>query len=495
MEQPFGASRQDTHMDEEFYWEPISFLVGGVLFKVPKDHFVKGSSHFANQYILPHRRCHGPQDGAAAPEHVLLPDVSVEEFRSFLKALYPRSLRQSRAKLSKEQWLPVLKLSTKWFFKDLRRIAIVHLDALELTPTDRVCLGKEYRISGWVLSGYDSLVRNQDLIPDEDAERIGYKSTVTLYISREKRLYDMNPQYLREAFKQELEELEKGEQLHLSDGAQDADDRDVDESNGEDLDARKRTEENEKQVERLEAAMLRLSEKLDKRRKAAVESEATIHDLQKALLRTEAEQDRGLEEHRAATTDPKKGLVDAEAALQKEKEEHQGVLARYRHLEAGLKKEREERRALLTQYTRLHKTVHDANQALAKEKEGRKRDREERQMHAENQHMGPGAATAATNLKARCSSDLRSMRALPPRPLSSDPVGAGDSDELNASGSKTANLWPATIEGVINWYYPRPNLRSSQDPLPRIDPPLKRRSTEVPTADGTTSKKRKTSKV
>ncbi|KAH6885529.1 hypothetical protein BKA70DRAFT_1467247 [Coprinopsis sp. MPI-PUGE-AT-0042] len=468
--------------------------VGGVLFKVPKDHFVQGSSYFENQCILPHRRCHGPQDGAAAPEHVLLPDVSVEEFRSFLKALsqYVRSLRQSRAKLSKEQWLSVLKLSTKWFFKDLRRIAIVHLDALGLTPTDRICLGKEYHISGWVLSGYDSLVRNQDLIQDKEAERIGYKSTVTLYISREKRLYDTNPQYLREAFKQELEELEKGEQPHLSDGAQDADDKDVDESNGEDLDARKRTEENEKQLERLEAAMLRLSEKLDKRRKAAVESEATIHDLQKALLRTEAEQDRALEEHRAATTDLKKGLVDAEAALQKEKEEHQGVLARYRHLEAGLKKEREERRALLTQYTRLHKTVHDANQALAKEKEGRKRDREERQMHAENQHMGPGAATAAA--KAQCSSDLRSMRALQPRPLSSDPVGAGDSHELNASGSKTATLRPTTNEGVIN-QYPRLTLRSSQGRfLPRIDPPHKRRSTEAPPTDGTASKKRKTSK-
>ncbi|KAH6885533.1 hypothetical protein BKA70DRAFT_1123941, partial [Coprinopsis sp. MPI-PUGE-AT-0042] len=213
MDQPEASPSNTQRREEEFYWEPISFLVGGVLFKVPKDHLLKGSSHFANQCSLSLQHHGGPQDGAAPPDLVSLPDVSVEEFRSFLKVLYPRCVaRPTTAKLAKDQWLSVLKLSTKWFFKGLRKISIAQLDALELAPTDKVCLGKEYHISRWVLAGYDSLVRNQDLIPHEDAERIGYKSTVSLYMCREKRLYDENLEYLHEAFKQELDELAEEEQ-------------------------------------------------------------------------------------------------------------------------------------------------------------------------------------------------------------------------------------------------------------------------------------------
>ncbi|KAH6885530.1 hypothetical protein BKA70DRAFT_1445122 [Coprinopsis sp. MPI-PUGE-AT-0042] len=86
-----------------------------------------------------------------------------------------------------DECLSVLKLSTRWFFNDLRNIAIAQLEHLELTDTERVVLGKEYHISRWVLAGYDGL----------------------------KRLYDGNPKYLQDAFKKELEDLAKEEAPQL----------------------------------------------------------------------------------------------------------------------------------------------------------------------------------------------------------------------------------------------------------------------------------------
>ncbi|KAH6885532.1 hypothetical protein BKA70DRAFT_1445123 [Coprinopsis sp. MPI-PUGE-AT-0042] len=104
---------------------------------------------------------------------------------------------------------------------------MAHLEAFgDLTPTDKITLGKECHTSRRVLAGYDNLVRNLDgLIPYEDAQRIGYETTIILYMCWEKRLYEQDPQYLQNTFRDELDELDYVErfiQPHVGD--MDADD-------------------------------------------------------------------------------------------------------------------------------------------------------------------------------------------------------------------------------------------------------------------------------
>ncbi|KAH6885535.1 hypothetical protein BKA70DRAFT_1445127 [Coprinopsis sp. MPI-PUGE-AT-0042] len=184
--------------------------VGERLFKVPKDRFLKGSSQFSTKFDLIDRHSPGPRENVAELEPVPLPDVSIEEFRSFLRC-YAREL-------AKDQWLSVLKLSTLWFFKDQRRASIARLEALELSPAERMSLGKRCHISRWGLTGYDSIVRNLDgLILFEDAKQVGY-----------------------DTFEKELGELAQGEELHLPQHARinaAAENMDVDGSDGEDVTA------------------------------------------------------------------------------------------------------------------------------------------------------------------------------------------------------------------------------------------------------------------
>jgi hypothetical protein len=74
-----------------------------------------------------------------------------------------RSTRQSamydeKPNLSKGEWISVLKLSTKWLFNDLRKLAISQLSSLSIPAIDLICLAKEYRVYDWLLKGYERVV-------------------------------------------------------------------------------------------------------------------------------------------------------------------------------------------------------------------------------------------------------------------------------------------------------------------------------------------------
>ncbi|KAH6910271.1 hypothetical protein BKA70DRAFT_119754 [Coprinopsis sp. MPI-PUGE-AT-0042] len=67
--------------DEEFFWDSATFLVEGVLFRVPKDRLIHGSENFSRQYAL------REQQASSCPIQL---DITQEDFRTFLRALHPR---------------------------------------------------------------------------------------------------------------------------------------------------------------------------------------------------------------------------------------------------------------------------------------------------------------------------------------------------------------------------------------------------------------------
>ncbi|KAH6867908.1 hypothetical protein BKA70DRAFT_1087318, partial [Coprinopsis sp. MPI-PUGE-AT-0042] len=93
------------------------FRVEGIVFQLPKYRFVEESEVFMAMAT-----------GNKADEPIEL-DVGLGDFEGFLKVFLPRAsaMYDERPTLTKDEWISVLKLSTKWLFNDLRELAITYL--------------------------------------------------------------------------------------------------------------------------------------------------------------------------------------------------------------------------------------------------------------------------------------------------------------------------------------------------------------------------------
>ncbi|TEB38063.1 hypothetical protein FA13DRAFT_1725689 [Coprinellus micaceus] len=169
--------------DEEYYWELVTFLVEGHIFRVPKHNFIEHSKTFTLRYLVGHdqRNKSEAEDPYDDPlSHAIVLDVSVDDFRCFLKALYPRYSKG----LLKNEWLRVLKLSHQWSFCTYRQMAIEALTPV-MAPTDKIVWGKEYTIAAWVNFGLVELVTRAEGISQSEAETIGWRNAIDLFNIRE----------------------------------------------------------------------------------------------------------------------------------------------------------------------------------------------------------------------------------------------------------------------------------------------------------------------
>jgi hypothetical protein len=89
--------------------------------------------------------------------------------------------------LSMDEWLSVLKLSSKWHFNDLRDKAITKLTALPMTPIQRVLLAREYAVPSWLIEGYVKILAGMGpsleyplFISQEDAYDLGWDVALEL---------------------------------------------------------------------------------------------------------------------------------------------------------------------------------------------------------------------------------------------------------------------------------------------------------------------------
>jgi len=96
--------------------------------------------------------------------------------------------------LTREEWIATLKLATKWQFLNARKIALQALQKTKGPATEKITLGRELKISKWVLEGYKDLANIDDTttITDGVASTIGWETTVKLLQIREERLRKRN---------------------------------------------------------------------------------------------------------------------------------------------------------------------------------------------------------------------------------------------------------------------------------------------------------------
>ena len=55
-----------------------------------------------------------------------------------------------------------------WYFLELRRIAVSKLTYLA-TPVEKICMGRQYKVTFWLIQGYEALIKRGKPITDKEA--------------------------------------------------------------------------------------------------------------------------------------------------------------------------------------------------------------------------------------------------------------------------------------------------------------------------------------
>ncbi|KAJ2930148.1 hypothetical protein H1R20_g6948, partial [Candolleomyces eurysporus] len=203
-------------IDEDHHWELVIFIVQNRIFRVPVHRFIEESETFAKLHDLD-ALVASPGFSQSDP---LLSAIELEadlqDFRAFLKVLYPRERVESVSSITYDEWVSVLKLSTKWNFNKLRKEAIGKLDDhKKLSTIERIKLADEHHISSWLIQGYKTLVQRTPGITETEAEQIGWRAAIKLCGLRERRLQQAHifnaESWLRSTFASDLVKVQEEE--------------------------------------------------------------------------------------------------------------------------------------------------------------------------------------------------------------------------------------------------------------------------------------------
>lgn len=255
------------------------------------------------------------------------------------------------------------------------------MEKFNLTPIERILLGKEHNISTWVLSGYDDLVQHSDEGPYTEAiaEAIGYRVSLKLCKCQAKKLWEGNPNYLRDEFKADFDAIQEQESRHTpEEGADAIPDAPFDqEGNAAALrelqkklrQAEAKFEESKQYEEQLTRDLANLRGQL----------ETTTEDLDKTRLHAEAAKEKAAASHQVAISNLEADLRHIQAALAMQRnevaDEKRRMEGLQRDLKTTLEKERAEHRIMQERCRELeaNETKRKTEEAKAKAKKAERK--------------------------------------------------------------------------------------------------------------------------
>lgn len=120
-------------------------------------------------------------EGDTDDKPIHLQGVSKVDFEALLKFLYLQN-GLFPDKISHEEWLSTLKLSTMWDMTKIRETAIAYImeHELEIDATERISLGNIYDIPKLVISGIISLVNQWEGVSEEQAKVLGLEMALRI---------------------------------------------------------------------------------------------------------------------------------------------------------------------------------------------------------------------------------------------------------------------------------------------------------------------------
>ncbi|KAK0459147.1 uncharacterized protein EV420DRAFT_1269456, partial [Desarmillaria tabescens] len=151
--------------------------VEDTLFRIPKHHLVGKSEAFATMLSLPQGG--NEPEGFSDDKPIQLAGIKKIDFERLLQIIYPIDTTQ-QPELSINGWISVLALSNIWRMTAVRKTAIQRLtnSLSQISPVERILLGRKYSVAPWVSSGYEELASRTEVVSFEDAERIGVEDTL-----------------------------------------------------------------------------------------------------------------------------------------------------------------------------------------------------------------------------------------------------------------------------------------------------------------------------
>ncbi|TFK24113.1 hypothetical protein FA15DRAFT_694653 [Coprinopsis marcescibilis] len=174
-----SSSDSVPQISDLFYFENVVFQVENVLYKVPRDNFVKHSEIFESMFQLPN----SSKEGTCNEFPIKLEGYKKSDFESLLKLLYlswrNNPLLENSEKLTQSDWIGVLHMANRWQMLKIRETAIKNVVISSVRPVEKVLLGRDCRVPAWVVEGYSEMICNAET-DLEDFDTVGIESAMKL---------------------------------------------------------------------------------------------------------------------------------------------------------------------------------------------------------------------------------------------------------------------------------------------------------------------------
>ncbi|RXW14142.1 hypothetical protein EST38_g11711 [Candolleomyces aberdarensis] len=162
----------------------VFFKVEDIIFEVPRYRFTEYSEVFADMFHMP-QGAGGAEDveGRHEDRPIVLEGYEAADFAAIIKVLYPtpKDTIAGSYTLTKDEWVGVLDLSTRWQMKITREHAIVKLSDLSLSPVEKVTLARAHKVAKWLKEGLNEIVTQEEALkPDELKAHLGLETAFRL---------------------------------------------------------------------------------------------------------------------------------------------------------------------------------------------------------------------------------------------------------------------------------------------------------------------------
>ncbi|KAH6908603.1 hypothetical protein BKA70DRAFT_1280297 [Coprinopsis sp. MPI-PUGE-AT-0042] len=142
------------------------FRVENTLYDIPKHALTDHSEVFAGMFLL------SDAEGITEDNPIILDGYKSTEFEALLKLLLPRRTSVTfdyKPKLTKDEWIGVLKLATVWKMNAVQELAITELSKIYLELGEKLQLARQYHVAKWFLEAVTSMA---SIIRDGGADTV-----------------------------------------------------------------------------------------------------------------------------------------------------------------------------------------------------------------------------------------------------------------------------------------------------------------------------------
>ncbi|KAH6906456.1 hypothetical protein BKA70DRAFT_1287681 [Coprinopsis sp. MPI-PUGE-AT-0042] len=176
-----------------FYRETTVFKVENVLFRLSRARLESLSPVFRDMFTVPpptrNDKKAQAQEGASDANPIILEGYKSVDFERLIALIYPSDdflPGDPPPTYTKEEWTSILKLSTAWEMEKVRKKAIAAISRMSMSATEKIQIGREYRVARWFSEGIEEISATEDMkkYPIEDlAQTLGWEAAArVLYI-------------------------------------------------------------------------------------------------------------------------------------------------------------------------------------------------------------------------------------------------------------------------------------------------------------------------